>query len=78
LLSLTAQQQAMALGPPKELEKIKQRATKADQAMLTANQQYQEAVAQLEESRVLWEKEMVGARCGRLVSRNAGLCHVSF
>ena len=44
--------------PPKELDKIKQKETKAKQAKSLANEEYQVAVGNLEESRVQWEKEM--------------------
>lgn len=43
----------------KDLEKCRQKSVRADMAMQTADVQYKEAVAQLEEARVLWEREMV-------------------
>ena len=50
--------QAAQAGPPKELDKIKQKEAKAKQAKSLANEEYQAAVGNLEESRVQWEKEM--------------------
>eukprot|EP00048_Salpingoeca_helianthica_P016817 m.234379 g.234379 ORF g.234379 m.234379 type:complete len:292 (-) comp19586_c0_seq1:28-903(-) len=48
--------------PSKELDKIRARVLKAEQAVDQANTQYQEAITQLEDSRIQWEREM--ERCG--------------
>eukprot|EP00047_Mylnosiga_fluctuans_P008774 m.8749 g.8749 ORF g.8749 m.8749 type:complete len:302 (+) comp2325_c0_seq1:143-1048(+) len=52
------EEQQQVASAPKELEKVKQKIGKAEAAISLADQQYHEAVNQLEESRVLWEREM--------------------
>ena len=44
----------------KEAEKVRVRVSKAGSAAEGADLAYQEAVQQLEESRVQWERDMVG------------------
>lgn len=46
----------------KDIDKCRQKSVRADMAMQTADLQYKEAVAQLEEARVLWEREMVSVK----------------
>eukprot|EP00050_Salpingoeca_kvevrii_P014913 m.41624 g.41624 ORF g.41624 m.41624 type:complete len:448 (+) comp6051_c0_seq3:1224-2567(+) len=47
-----------SLLPAKELDKLKARARKAKAAAETADALYQDAVKQLEDARILWEREM--------------------
>jgi hypothetical protein len=46
-------------GKDKDAEKHRVKVQRADAAAVQADQQYQEAIAALEEARVLWEREMV-------------------